>query len=153
ARGEIDQLDERCDVFSLGAILCEVLTGEPPYHTGDGRALLAQAQRGDLADTLARLDACGADAALVRLARGCLALRPEERPRDAGVVAEAIAAYQASVEERLRQAEVEKAQSQIKALEERKRRRLRLGLATAALAVLALVVGSVYLWHRQQVAR
>src|SRR5262249_8568375 len=70
-----------------------------------------------------------------------------------GVVAEAIAGYEASVEERLRQAEVEKAQSQIKALEERKRRRLRLGLATAALAVLALVVGSAYLWHRQQVAR
>ena len=31
ARGEIDDLDERADVFGLGAILCEILTGQPPY--------------------------------------------------------------------------------------------------------------------------
>ena len=31
ALGEIDHLDERADVFGLGAILCEILTGQPPY--------------------------------------------------------------------------------------------------------------------------
>jgi serine/threonine protein kinase len=31
ARGEVAGLDRRCDVFGLGAILCEVLTGQPPY--------------------------------------------------------------------------------------------------------------------------
>ena len=31
ARGETDWLDERVDVFGLGAILCEILTGQPPY--------------------------------------------------------------------------------------------------------------------------
>jgi serine/threonine-protein kinase len=30
ARGQIDALDERSDVFGLGAILCEILTGQPP---------------------------------------------------------------------------------------------------------------------------
>src|SRR5262249_21989313 len=29
ARGEVDRLDERADVFGLGAILCEILTGQP----------------------------------------------------------------------------------------------------------------------------
>src|SRR5262249_44595720 len=29
ARGETDDLDPRCDVFALGAILCEILTGSP----------------------------------------------------------------------------------------------------------------------------
>src|SRR5262249_37221689 len=29
ARGEVDRLDERTDVFGLGAILCQILTGHP----------------------------------------------------------------------------------------------------------------------------
>ena len=31
ARGEIDRVDERADVFALGSILCEILTGEPAF--------------------------------------------------------------------------------------------------------------------------
>ena len=36
ARGETDRIDERADVFALGSILCEVLTGEAGVH-GPGR--------------------------------------------------------------------------------------------------------------------
>ena len=31
ARGEIDRVDERADVFALGSILCEILTGQPAF--------------------------------------------------------------------------------------------------------------------------
>jgi hypothetical protein len=68
ARGEVDRLDERSDVFGLGAILCVILTGRPPY-LGAAREVLSRAERGDLADAFARLDGCGADGELVRQAR------------------------------------------------------------------------------------
>ena len=31
ARGEIERVDERADVFALGSILCEILTGQPAF--------------------------------------------------------------------------------------------------------------------------
>ncbi len=139
ARGETDRLDERADVFGVGAILCSILTGGPPFQGATTEQVHRRAARGDLDDAFARLDQCGADAELVRLARACLARDAAERPRDAGAVAAAVAAYQAGVQERLRQAEMERAQAEIKAAEERKRRRLTLALAAS---LLLLVVGA-----------
>ena len=40
ALGEIDMLDQRADVFGLGAILAEILTGKPPYVAEDGSQIL-----------------------------------------------------------------------------------------------------------------
>src|SRR5262249_47300042 len=62
ARGAVDQLDARCDVFGLGALLCEILTGQPPYTGSDCRAVRDQAAAADLAPAAERLGACGADA-------------------------------------------------------------------------------------------
>ena len=73
ARGEIDRIDERADVFALGAILCEVLTGEPAFLGRSSGEIQRKAALGDTADALTRLGACGADAELVALAKACLA--------------------------------------------------------------------------------
>jgi serine/threonine-protein kinase len=149
ARGEVERLDRRADVFGLGAILSVTLTGKPPYTAEQGDDLLGRARQGDLAEALGRLDSCGADAELAALAKECLAPDPLDRPADAAVVAARVAAYQAGVAERLREAELGRATAQARAAGEAKRRRLALALAAAVLALVLLGAGG-YAWVAQQ---
>jgi hypothetical protein len=141
AMGEIDRLDERADVFGLGSVLCEILTGKPTYFDPDRDVVLRKAVRADLADALARLDASGADAELTALAKKCLGTEPEDRPRDAGVVAEAMSTYLAGVQDRLRQAEVERAATTARMIAQRKAHKVTVGLGAAIL--LLLVAGGM----------
>jgi len=152
ARGDIDRIDRRSDVFSLGAILCEILTGGRPYVATGTDALLAQARDGDLAEGFARLDASGADVDLVALAKRCLAADPAGRPADAGAVAAAASAYLAGVDERARRAERDRAAAEARADEAKAtaaaERRLTRGLATAGLLLVA--VGAAVVWAVQR---
>jgi serine/threonine-protein kinase len=149
ARGERDRLDQRADVFGLGAILCEILTGQPPFQGPSTLDTLMQAASGELGEVHARLDSCGADADLVRLARACLATELDQRPANGSAVAEAVSAYLNGVQERLHQAELERAQAQARAEGERKRRRLVVAL-TAAVLVVVGVVGGAWVWVTQE---
>jgi Protein kinase domain/Tetratricopeptide repeat len=107
ARGDVDRVDVRSDVFSLGAVLCVVLTGKPPYVGRDRHEILHKSRDGALTEARERLSVCGADAQLVRLCQECLARRPADRPAGAAMVAARVAAYQTAVHEQLRQAERE----------------------------------------------
>jgi serine/threonine-protein kinase len=138
ASGAAERLDERSDVFGLGAVLCEVLTGQPPYVGADPVQVHRLAARAELADARARLNGCGADAELVRLALACLAPRPADRPRDARAVAEALTAYLDGVQARLRAAELAEAEARARAAGEAKRRRLALALAGTVLLAVTL---------------
>ena len=153
ARGRLDTLDERADVFGLGAILCEILTGLPPYSAPSGDEIYRKAARADLAEALARLDACGAEPELIALAKSCLAAAPRDRPRDAGVVVAALTAHLAGVQERLKAAELARARAESRAAEERKRRLLVAGLAASLLALAALGGGGGLWLTRQRAAR
>src|SRR5205823_8510144 len=75
AGGEVRKLDARSDVFGLGAILCQVLTGLPPYQGKDANEVRLKAVRGELQEAFARLDGCGAEPDLVALCKKCLAFR------------------------------------------------------------------------------
>jgi tetratricopeptide (TPR) repeat protein len=147
ARGEVDEVDERADVFGLGAILCEVLTGQPPY-AGSAVPVLYRAMLGDLGQALERLNGCGADPELVSLARSCLGSRPEERLPHGQAVAEAVSAYLNGVQEKLRRAELDRAAAALRAVEERKRRRLTATLAAVGLAAM-LLLGLCWRWVEQ----
>jgi serine/threonine-protein kinase len=155
ARGDGSVVDERADVFGLGAILCEILTGEPPF-IGYKAEAMRKAQTAQLDDALGRLDGCGADAELVGLARRCLAAEPWDRPRDANEVAAAVTAYQESVAERLRRAELARAAEAARAEEakataaaERKARRRTRALAASVCALVA-VAAAAGLWVQRQ---
>ena len=135
ARGETDLINERADVFALGSILGEILTGSPAFTGRSSIEILRKAAQGDTADALARLDGCGAEAELIALAKDCLAVEPEDRPRDAKVVSERITAYLAGVQERVQAAERERAVAVARAIEERRRRKVQLALAASVLAL------------------
>ena len=149
ALGEIDMLDQRADVFGLGAILAEILTGKPPYVADDGTQIYRMASRGKLAECFIRLDECGADEELISLAKQCLEVEPSDRPKDATALAERIGEYLASVETRMRDAELAKVEANARAIEERKRRRVILGLAASILTTLC-VAGGGWLWVKQK---
>ena len=157
ARGEVDRVDARADVFALGSMLCDVLTGRPAYHGQSPGEVHRQAELGDLAEARGRLACCGADAELVALAGRCLAPKPEDRPGDAGAVAAGVSAYLGGVRERLRSAELARVEDLARAEEaakraqvERRGRRLAMGLAMAITSSIALGVGA---WSILEVRR
>lgn len=142
AHGDVERMDERSDVFALGAILCEILTGDPPYTSADGADLLGQAARCDMTRPLARLEECGVDSGLVEIVRSCLLASRQARPRDAKELAERVAQYLGSTEERAREA-------QLKAAAARARAKLSYVLAAMICLVILLVVWG-YTWIERE---
>ena len=153
AQGEVEKLDERADVFSLGAILCELLTGRPPYEESEGESIVVQAARARLDPARARIEACDADPVLVRLCLDCLMPARAARPANAEEVAKAMHEYLASVEERAQKAELAAAEARIKAAEERRRRHLAVALAGTIVTVLALGGGAYYWINHERAQR
>ncbi len=149
ATGKLDEISPASDVFSLGAILLELLTGKPLYSEVPDESLIAAAASGSVDESLKRLRSMNLDAELFDLARDCLSRDPASRPADGSAVAQRVTRYLHSVEARLRESELSIGKAEVKIAEERKRKRLAFVLvATIFLAILIGVVG--FMWFQQQ---
>lgn len=80
-------VDMRTDVFGLGAILCKVLTGHPPYSGTNRKEVLEKVSLGDISHGLHHLKQCREDPELVKLSLQCIQPSPDDRPDDAYEVA------------------------------------------------------------------
>jgi tetratricopeptide (TPR) repeat protein len=156
AIGAVDLIDERSDVFGLGGLLCAILTGQPPFVGDTAEPTRQLAALGKVDDAFTRLAGCGADPGLVALCKRCLAPEKVNRPRGAGEVAVAVQQLRAEVEERARQAELDRVRAEdelrlaaVRAAEVRKRRRVQAAL-TAAVGALMVGAGVFAWWQDKQ---
>ncbi len=164
ARGLHERVGPRADVFALGAILCEILIGSPPYTGSTINEIHRKAVDADVEPALDRLTSSGVDPALVSLAQRCLSVDTSARPRDAGEVATAIEQYQQGVLKRLRDEQLARERDQVQATEdqkhlrlqaqwERRRRRWTLALSAAALTLIAMTSFGVITMQQRRAAR
>ena len=155
ATGSADNLTTRSDVFALGALLCQIMTGKPPYVADSKVDLHQLAIHGNTADAQMRLSQSPYDQELQHLVLRCLSKDPHDRPNDASVLVDFIAQHTAMNVERLRSAELERTATEAKyeatqraILADQQRRRWVWGAGTATL-LLALSLTVSYFWIRQ----
>ncbi len=156
AVGAVDQVDERSDVFGLGAILAVILTGQPPFVGDSAEATRVMAARGKVDDCFVRLDSSGAEPELIGLCKRCLSPERDDRPADGNAVAAGVAGLRADAEERARRAELERvraegerARAEAESRLQRQRRRSQLATAAGLLGLL-VVAGGAFLAVRAQ---
>ncbi|MDY3561278.1 serine/threonine protein kinase [Gemmata sp. JC673] len=140
ARGAGESVDCRSDVFGLGAVLCALLTGAPPFGGASAQSVWRNAAAGRTEEALGRLDASGADSELIALCKRCLATDPAVRPATATEVATAVAGLRQAADERAEAAERERLAAAVREGEQQKRRKAIIAGGAALIVVLVLGV-------------
>ena len=142
------QVDKRTDVFALGAILFEILTGRQLYESTaiDPDVVIQSAADCNLEFASELLQEFHSDQELVSFCVQCLSKNRDDRPSDAGCVATALIDYGETVNRRLRQTEII-ADRQKTVLRERYKRRLVVLSASLVIVTLLALLVSGYATH------
>jgi PAS domain S-box-containing protein len=94
AVGDLDLVDNRSDVYSLGAILYEILTGRPPFVAGSLPELLRQVQTQEPPPIRLLFPDC--PAGLASICERAMSKKPQDRFPDARELAGAVQQWQES---------------------------------------------------------
>ncbi len=91
ADGDIEEIDERSDVWSLGAVLYEILTGVPPYDGRTRMEILVKVGRKPVKPARERCPDAPAD--LAAIAEKCLQKNKRRRYQSARELSDDVSAY------------------------------------------------------------